>query len=179
MAKLFRLVVDTDSYSGDFERQLCAYATGQYGACSVGDDIAEYLSSDIKHLEWWQKNIVKRTEARHEAKCKRPATIYFNHKNNQYTSVAIYLKKIPTDDILSEFKERVIDFCNNKKLIDAKAHNIKILNPHHALVMALVGMNNKKIDLDTLNNEEPIIVSGLRIFEGIKDEVLIKEIPFD
>lgn len=35
------VAIDTDSYAGNFERQLCAYATGHVGECGVGAEEAE------------------------------------------------------------------------------------------------------------------------------------------
>ena len=32
----YGLVVKTNSYAGDFEREYCAYVTGQVGECEVG-----------------------------------------------------------------------------------------------------------------------------------------------
>ncbi len=181
MSKLFRLVIDTDSYAGNFERDMCAYLTGQVGECTVGSDIVKWFSSDIKHLEWWQKNIVKRSNPDQESKCKRPTTAYWNDKNCAYNSVAIYVKKIPSEDIFSEFKERISYYCANRNLINAKVNNLKILYPTQAesLLMAFGGMSNEIIDLKNVIDDKPIIVSGFRIFEGIKNEVLIKEFPFD
>ncbi len=34
----YGFIIDTDSYSGSFERQMCAYLTGQVGVCEVGDE---------------------------------------------------------------------------------------------------------------------------------------------
>lgn len=41
MSSKYILVADTNQYAGNFERELCAYITGQYGECSVGADIAK------------------------------------------------------------------------------------------------------------------------------------------
>jgi hypothetical protein len=44
----YLFVIDTDSYSGNFEREMCAYITGQLGECGVGDDyIDESLTYDM------------------------------------------------------------------------------------------------------------------------------------
>ena len=44
--KHFVLVVDTDSYAGNFERELCAYCTGQLGDCGVGEEWAELYKNE-------------------------------------------------------------------------------------------------------------------------------------
>jgi len=38
------LILDTDKYAGNFERDLTAYATGHVGECEVGDDQAELFN---------------------------------------------------------------------------------------------------------------------------------------
>jgi len=40
MDKRYFFIIDTNSYAGNFERNMCAYLTGQIGDCEVGDDIA-------------------------------------------------------------------------------------------------------------------------------------------
>ncbi|HWY34086.1 MAG TPA: hypothetical protein VNX68_05525, partial [Nitrosopumilaceae archaeon] len=38
---MIKFIIDTDSYSGNFERQMCAYSTGQLGDCEVGEELVE------------------------------------------------------------------------------------------------------------------------------------------
>ena len=37
----FGLVVKTSEYTGNFEREFCAFATGQVGECEVGDEMVK------------------------------------------------------------------------------------------------------------------------------------------
>jgi hypothetical protein len=67
------IVIDTTSYAGNFERELCAYVTGQYGDCGVGDDIAETATPEIQHISWWTQHIVH--EPDEHGTC-RPASIW-------------------------------------------------------------------------------------------------------
>jgi hypothetical protein len=41
------LVIDTEQYAGNFERELCAYCTGQIGECEVGDDEAKVFHEEV------------------------------------------------------------------------------------------------------------------------------------
>lgn len=178
MAKLIRLVIDTNSYAGNFERELCAYVTGQYGECGVGKDYAEYFSPQIAHLDWWDSHIVSRSEYRHSP-CKRPTTIYWNDKTCSYSSVAIYVNKIPTENIMIEFAERIKEFCNNRALLKAQLHNETIKDPNQLFLLKMMGLESKAIDLSTVGNTADLItVDGIRIFEGVKNEVLVGEMPF-
>ena len=50
------LIIDTEQYSGNFEREMCAFITGQIGECGVGRELADKYSHEIKHLDWWEDN---------------------------------------------------------------------------------------------------------------------------
>lgn len=39
-------IIDTDSYSGNFERQMCAYITGAVGDCGVGEEEAKVFEKE-------------------------------------------------------------------------------------------------------------------------------------
>ena len=46
MSKNYVFIIDTDSYSGNFNRELCAFVTGQLGECEVGDrETQEFFDS--------------------------------------------------------------------------------------------------------------------------------------
>ena len=75
MSKLFKLVVDTEQYSGNFEREMCAYITGQVGECGVGDNWVDNYASTIIHLDWWNNHIVNRPDDS-DSPCYRPVSIY-------------------------------------------------------------------------------------------------------
>lgn len=74
-ATSYRIVVDTDTYSGSFERELIAYATGQAGDCGVGSDLADVASSELpnKVLEFWEDNIIEEAD---DDGFRCPANIY-------------------------------------------------------------------------------------------------------
>lgn len=69
------LVIDTEQYSGNFEREMCAYITGQFGDCGVGREFAEQYSSEIKHLSWWEDHICAEEDDEGYG-CYRPAAIW-------------------------------------------------------------------------------------------------------
>jgi len=45
MAESYQLVVKTNCYAGNFEREMCAYMTGQIGDCEVG---GKFVKEEIK-----------------------------------------------------------------------------------------------------------------------------------
>jgi hypothetical protein len=40
-------IIDTDSYAGNFERDMCAYVTGIVGECEVGDEFAALYDKEV------------------------------------------------------------------------------------------------------------------------------------
>lgn len=128
-------VVDTDKYSGNFEREMCAFITGQVGECGVGDNIAEEEAPNIKNLQWFEDNVAQEAD---EYECLRPASIWptlgrFNDgygghhddtpevraslgkygtaKHPAYESVAVFLEELPPQEVLTEMVERAKAYC--------------------------------------------------------------------
>jgi len=67
------LIIDTDRYAGNFERQLCAFVTGRYGECEVGKEVAErVLAEAAGSLDWTEDAI---TVTADENGCYRPVKI--------------------------------------------------------------------------------------------------------
>lgn len=48
MSKKWIFIIDTDEYAGNFERDMCAYVTGQIGDCGVGDDFSALYNEEVK-----------------------------------------------------------------------------------------------------------------------------------
>ena len=47
MNSAYEFIIDTEQYSGNFERELCAYMTGQIGGCEKGLEDAEIARQEI------------------------------------------------------------------------------------------------------------------------------------
>jgi len=125
MTNKYYFVVDTDEYSGNFERELCAYITAQTGECGVGSDIADFAYNESKKEVDIFFNLVE-TEPDEDG-CWRPVKIYptpgwYNdgmgkhYKANNwkegkpkypaYQSVAILLRERPTQQVIDLMKNR-------------------------------------------------------------------------
>ena len=70
------LVIDTDSYSGNFERELTAYLTGQLGECGVGDKMADIFAEDAKTNKPPVNFDVEVFSEPDDKGCARPCTIF-------------------------------------------------------------------------------------------------------
>lgn len=55
--KIYALIIDTDQYSGNFEREMTSYCTNM--AFPRGE---EYITDEVEHAAWWASNAAEWTE---------------------------------------------------------------------------------------------------------------------
>lgn len=98
-------IIDTDSYSGNFERDMCAYITGRVGECTVGDDMADAFIAD-GHKPF--ANVIDKPDS---GGCWRPCAIwptlgYYNHGQGGF------YEDIPENDelALADYKRVAIQY---------------------------------------------------------------------
>jgi hypothetical protein len=70
----YMVLIDTDKYAGNFERDMCAFITGVIGECGVGDEaqVIALKELDPETKEWFKDNVALIAD---EHGCARPATI--------------------------------------------------------------------------------------------------------
>lgn len=124
-------VIDTDQYAGNFERDMCAYLTGEIGECEVGeerrDDFINEVGEDILNL---MDKIIEQKPDEHGTH--RPCYIYptpgfFNN------GVGGEFKDGEEDAAQKHFVKSCLHFANKEKsqvskdeyLKDAKEQFIK------------------------------------------------------
>lgn len=78
----YLFVIDTDAYAGSFERQMCAYVTGQIGECGIGKEQAQIAQKEIPHVVAQLEDLVDQVPD--DYGCHRPVSIFptprwFNH----------------------------------------------------------------------------------------------------
>ena len=100
----FVLVIRTDSYAGNFEREMCAYMTGECGECGVGDEEARIFQDECPENYEFEDLV---TSFPDEHGCHRPATIWGSNCND----MAIFFDSRPTDDQLSLMRDRARKFA--------------------------------------------------------------------
>lgn len=62
-AAAHRIVVDTNAYAGNFERELCAYATGQLDETRRGERVLTSDQQPPVHSDWWAEHVVQEATA--------------------------------------------------------------------------------------------------------------------
>ena len=106
------LVIDTDQYSGSFEREMVAFMTGQIGDCGVGDEeaatfVKEHPDMDLEDVVSSQVD---------EIGCWRPATIWPSPGDDpDYNSVACFLNKLPPEPQLLFLVDRAKKYCDQRR----------------------------------------------------------------
>ena len=78
----YLFVIDTDTYAGNFEREMCAYVIGQVGECEVGKDNSELAKQEIPDVVARLEELIESVPDEHG--CHRPVSIFptpgwFNH----------------------------------------------------------------------------------------------------
>jgi len=63
-----KVIVDTNKYAGNFEREMCAYATGQIGECEVG---SEEVDENMPYANWWEEYVIHQEDEG----CYRPVAL--------------------------------------------------------------------------------------------------------
>lgn len=71
----YYFVIDTDTYAGNFERETCAYVTGQVGECGVGQKVAHKNRGNIPEdiLKTLDDSVMPEPD---KHGCHRPCKIY-------------------------------------------------------------------------------------------------------
>jgi hypothetical protein len=127
MSTKYRFIIDTDVYAGNFEREMCAFLTGQIGECTVGEEIASEFEKrfPIEFTEF--ENIIGHFVDEHGVF--RPVEIdespSVKGKYPQCNSVSIAFSEKPAKGLIKFMIERANEFAKqNFQFI--KANSIKI-----------------------------------------------------
>jgi len=117
MSKEYLFIVDTNSYAGNFERQMCAYMTGCYGECEVGESESCIFEQEVDDCELKEEldNIITQ---RSENGCARPVEICSASTGEKYNSFMIFMIVKPS--------KRLVEFLTLRAEAYGKLHDIKI-----------------------------------------------------
>jgi len=123
------VIIDTEQYAGNFERDMIAYITGELGECNVGFDMAKQARRELPTAtrQWFADNVVHVAD---EHGCVRPAAIsatpgwYLGDNDREYRgdpedkqrpeaylSVEMVVEHWPSQATLQVIHERAKRFC--------------------------------------------------------------------
>jgi len=101
------VVVATDKYAGNFEREMCAYCTGVVGECGVGENLAAAFPHDRAK---WHSRMIQFPD---DHGCRRPASIWSGPKFND---VAMFFADRPSEQEWEIVRSRAKEFAAGNKL---------------------------------------------------------------
>lgn len=116
----YLFVIDTDTYAGSFERQMCAYVTGQIGECEVGKENAELAMQEIPDVVARLEELIESVPD--EDGCHRPVSIFptpgwFNH------GMGCDFRDGQEEEALEDYKQRVREY--NEKAPEAYVESLR------------------------------------------------------
>ena len=129
MSNKYIFIIDTDSYAGNFERDMCAYLTGVVGDCGVGEEFAELYKNETNQEESIFLDYLEHRADDHG--CFRPTSIWPTKglsdkitcstcsRRAPNNSVAIFFEKKPTKALIMLMKERADKFVEAKRQLGA------------------------------------------------------------
>lgn len=112
----YAFVIDTDSYAGNFERELCAHVTGTIGECEAGEEYVEDLPINFDNVQ----------HVADDNGTYRPVSIWKSPIKNSYDSVAIFFDKKPSQEQIDFMKERSKTFIEKNKQISSESSFYRI-----------------------------------------------------
>jgi hypothetical protein len=104
----FAIVIQTDSYGGNFEREMCAYTTGHIGECYVGANLV-----DVSIYDKFSGYICEEAD---DSGCYRPVGLGCDIEGYTNQDVVIFFHIKPTTELIDIIKERLVDFAIKEKI---------------------------------------------------------------
>jgi hypothetical protein len=100
----YAVIVRTDSYAGNFERELCAHLTGQIGECEVGKSYVDPEISDV-----FDSMVTRKSD---DNGCWRPVSLGGCEKTPDYSGqdVVIWFSERPSIEEINIIEERANTF---------------------------------------------------------------------
>jgi hypothetical protein len=106
----FGLIIKTNSYTGNFERDICAYLTGVVGECEVGDEFVNVLPNKPD----FESNIMQVPD---DHGCHRPVSI----ANTSNKDLVIFFETKPTLEQIDFIKQYASTFDHARRTIGRMA----------------------------------------------------------
>ena len=105
----FEVIVFTNKYAGNFERELCAYVTGMWDLETHGEVQAAVFNDEVGEPNPFEEYVTVQID---EHGLNSPNCIERDYLGS-YTGVGIYFNKKPTPALIELIKERAHKFCKD------------------------------------------------------------------
>ncbi len=141
----YRVVVSTNTFATNFEREMCAFVTGQIGECKVGINRQFRASADEREL--FEKVMERRLCADNYW---RPVSTCADDAN----AFELYFKEKPTKKMIEIIREGCNDFADEKKEKNQIMTRINIISIRVIKERTLYEETEENIDeLDGIEDE--------------------------
>ena len=117
--KNYSIVIKTNQYAGNFERELCAHLTGIVGECEVGE---EYVDESITEI--FEQSIDTPAD---DNGTRRPVSLGSQNEGATGQDVVIYFDSEPTKEQVQIIKERLLTFKPSDWVKDLKFKGIELI----------------------------------------------------
>lgn len=116
----YSVVIETNQYAGNFEREMCAFITGCIGECEVGGKEADIALSELDEYEsrYFANRVINKMD---DSGCNRPVSIC---GSPEYNSLQIYFSTDPCKDIQKVIVARANNFCDRRDKLQIKSINV-------------------------------------------------------
>jgi hypothetical protein len=114
MTNYWGLVIRTNMYAGNFERQLCAHCTGTIGDCGVGKNYVNAENENLFDFEYEDEADIILNIPDDDDGCARPCSMWAL-EGETYTSVIIYFENKPSHKAIDIIKARSQTFLDAVK----------------------------------------------------------------
>ena len=108
MTAKFAVLIETNQYAGNFEREMCAHLTGHVGECEVGE---EFVDETVQ--EFFEDVIGNEAD---DNGCYRPVALGCDIDGGTNQGVVIFFDEEPNQEHLDMIKERLETFTYTKGL---------------------------------------------------------------
>lgn len=115
----YSIVIKTNQYAGNFERELCAHLTGIVGECEVGK---EYVDEEITEI--FEQSIDTPAD---DNGTRRPVGLGSQNEGATSHDVVIYFDSEPTKEQVQVIKERLLTFKPSDWVKNLKFEGIELI----------------------------------------------------
>lgn len=126
----FEFVIDTDSYAGNFERELCAYVTGFWDHETHGGDQAAVFEKEVGDINPFEGYVIQAVTEDDDMPVEAHQCLELTPKKSAvkgaFNSVGIFLQKELPPELIVLIKERAYRFAQ-QGLIFNRPVKLKIL----------------------------------------------------
>ncbi len=126
----YKFVIDTNSYSGNFERELCGYVTGHWDNETHGGEQAKIFDEEVGDDNIFEDDIKYQMLDHDGCGYSAPQEIVHTPEKygveHLYSSVAICFERKPTEEQINLMKERSYKF-EKEGMIFGRPVGLKIL----------------------------------------------------